>query len=135
MNWNVRVFFRVMTLTVLGLLLFACAQTVATTEDVGQVQSTSLGAVLVAPDGMTLYTFDEDADRISNCTGLCAEAWPPLMASDGAEATDGFSVIARSSGGMQWAYNGQPLYLYYGDSNPGDVSGDGIDGVWHVAQP
>ncbi len=27
------------------------------------------------------------------------------------------------------------MYLYIGDSIPGDVDGDGADGVWHVARP
>ncbi|HGG05709.1 MAG TPA: hypothetical protein ENK28_09650 [Aliiroseovarius sp.] len=33
------------------------------------------------------------------------------------------------------AYRGQPLYLYAGDSKPGDINGDGVAGVWHLAKP
>ncbi len=121
--------------TVIGLLVAGCAQTVATSKNLDQAHDTALGPVLVAPDGMTLYTYDKDGDGISNCSGFCAVAWPPLLADDNAEATDSFTVIARSGGDPQWAYNGQPLYLYIGDSKPGDVDGDGVDGVWHVARP
>ncbi len=121
--------------TIFGLLLFGCAGTVATSESLGQTQDTSIGPVLVAPDGRTLYTFDEDDKGVSNCSGLCATAWPPLLAPDSAPATDRFTAITRSGGDKQWAYNGQPLYLYIGDSMPGDVDGDGVDGVWHVARP
>ena len=121
--------------TAIGLLVAGCAQTVATSKNLGQAHYTALGPVLVAPDGMTLYTYDKDGDGISNCSGFCAVAWPPLLADDNAEATDSFTVIARSGGDPQWAYNGQPLYLYIGDSKPGDVDGDGVDGVWHVARP
>jgi predicted lipoprotein with Yx(FWY)xxD motif len=35
---------------------------------------------------------------------------------------------------MQWAYNGRPLYLWQKDKKPGDVTGDGVGGVWHVAK-
>ena len=38
--------------------------------------------VLVAPGGMTLYTFDKDTANSgkSACSGPCATLWPPLMA-------------------------------------------------------
>ena len=121
--------------TILGLLLLGCAGTVATSESLGRAQDTSIGPVLVAPDGRTLYTYDKDDEGVSNCSGLCAAAWPPLLAPDGARATDSFTVITRSGGDKQWAYNERPLYLYIGDSLPGDVDGDGADGVWHVARP
>ncbi len=121
--------------TILGLVLLGCAGTVATSESLGQAQDTSIGPVLVAPDGRTLYTYDKDDKGVSNCSGLCAAIWPPLLAPDGARATDSFTVITRSGGDKQWAHNGRPLYLYIEDSMPGDVDGDGAGGVWHVARP
>ena len=121
--------------TILGLSLFGCAGTVVTSESLGRARDTSIGPVLVAPDGRTLYTYDKDDQGVSNCSGFCAAAWPPLLAPDRAHAADGFTVTTRSGGDKQWAYKGQPLYLYIGDSMPGDVDGDGADGVWHVARP
>ncbi len=113
--------------TIFSLLVFGCAGTVATSESLGQAQETSIGPVLVAPDGRTLYTYDKDDRGVSNSSGLCAAAWPPLLAPDSTHATDSFTVITRSSGDKQWAYNGQPLYLYIGDSIPGDVDGNTIE--------
>ena len=121
--------------TIFSLFLFGCAGTVATSESLGQAQKTSIGPVLVAPDGRTLYTYDKDDKGVSNCSGLCAAAWPPLLALDSARATDSFTVITRSGGDKQWAYNGRPLYLVFGDSLPGDVEGDGADGVGVCARP
>jgi predicted lipoprotein with Yx(FWY)xxD motif len=33
-----------------------------------------------------------------------------------------------------WAYEGWPLYLWVKDTKPGDVTGDGVGGVWHAAK-
>ncbi len=33
-----------------------------------------------------------------------------------------------------WAYEGWPLYYYVKDTAPGDVTGDGVGQVWHVAK-
>ena len=35
---------------------------------------------------------------------------------------------------MQWADEGQPLYTYAKDKKPGDVKGDNVGKVWHVAK-
>ncbi len=59
--------------TIFSLLLLGCAGTVATSEGLGQTQDTSIGPVLVAPDGRTLYTYDKDDKGASNCSGLCTE--------------------------------------------------------------
>ncbi len=122
-------------LTMLVLLGPGCAGTLATSQSLGRTHETALGPVLVAPDDRTLYTYDADGDGVSNCSGLCAIGWPPLLAPDGAQATDGFTVITRAGGDRQWAHNGKPLYLYIRDSKPGDVTGDGVDEVWHAARP
>ncbi|WP_166415967.1 COG4315 family predicted lipoprotein [Cochlodiniinecator piscidefendens] len=97
--------------------------------------NTPAGTVLANADGMTLYTFDNDTTGQSNCNGGCATNWPPLMAEDGAHDHEAFTVITRDDGTHQWAYNGEALYLWVGDTNPGDISGDGVNGVWHIAQP
>jgi predicted lipoprotein with Yx(FWY)xxD motif len=88
---------------------------------------------LVAANGMTLYTFDKDSSGKSNCYGDCADSWPPYLAKSGAKApAKGFTSIKRKDGSKQWAKDGQPLYFWVGDSAPGDTTGDGVGGVWHI---
>jgi predicted lipoprotein with Yx(FWY)xxD motif len=93
--------------------------------------------VLVGPNKMTLYTFNNDvaASGKSVCNGPCAVNWPPLMASDSAKASGDYSVITRDDGKKQWAFKGKPLYHWIKDSKPGDTTGDGVNGVWRVAKP
>jgi len=86
-------------------------------------------------NGMTLYTFDKDAKGVSNCNGGCAEKWPPLMAAANARKTGDFTVITRADGSKQWAYDGMALYTWFKDKARGDMTGDGVKGVWHVAKP
>ncbi len=85
--------------------------------------------------GMTLYTFDNDTAGTSNCYDNCAVNWPPYAAPAGAKSPgNGFSIIDRRDGTRQWAKDGQPLYLWVGDTAPGDRTGDGVGGVWHIAR-
>ena len=90
---------------------------------------------LVADNGMTLYTFDDDSAGMSNCYDSCATSWPPYLVDvyDAAPG-DGFVQIARQDGTTQWAKDGAPLYFWVGDTAPGDTTGDGIGGVWHIAK-
>lgn len=92
-------------------------------------------SVVKASNGMTLYTFDKDAAGKSNCYGNCADSWPPYAVAAGAKSPGkGLSIIKRRDGTHQWAKDGAPLYLWVGDSNPGDATGDGVGGVWHIAR-
>lgn len=95
------------------------------------------GGVLVGPNKMTLYTFDNDVGGSgkSVCNGPCATNWPPLMAADTDKAMGDFSVITRDDGKKQWAAKGKPLYYWVKDSKPGDKTGDGVNKVWHTAMP
>lgn len=93
------------------------------------------GPVLTDAKGMTLYTFDKDADGKSACYDDCATNWPPLMAPEGAAAEGDYGVTERTDGSYQWTFKGMPLYTWVKDAKPGDVTGDGVKGVWHVAKP
>lgn len=99
-----------------------------------KAMKTGKGEVLTDSKGMTLYTFDKDAKGQSNCYDQCAKKWPPLTAASGAKAMGDFSAVKRKDGSMQWAAKGMPLYLWQGDKKPGDTTGDGVGGVWHVAK-
>lgn len=83
--------------------------------------------------GMTLYTYDPDAAGRSVCSGPCARIWPPVMASASAAAQGALDLAVRDDGSRQWAVHGHPLYGYVADVTPGQASGDGVNGRWHVA--
>lgn len=103
-----------------------------------QVGSTSLGDVLVDQAGMTLYMFDKDTQGSpSTCYDQCASAWPPLLTdgspSAGTGADDGkLGTAERTDGTTQVTYDGWPLYYWAQDAKPGDVNGQGVNGVWWV---
>ncbi|OMH34012.1 hypothetical protein BGP75_11385 [Motiliproteus sp. MSK22-1] len=82
----------------------------------------------------TLYIFDKDKKDQSNCYDKCATLWPPLQASSNDQASAPFGIIQRKDGSLQWTLNSQPLYTWIKDKQPGDISGDGVKGVWHLAR-
>jgi len=90
--------------------------------------------VLTAANGMTLYIFDKDEPGVTNCYEQCAINWPPLIANEGDMAEGDYTLVERNDGGKQWAYKGMPLYLWIKDTNPDDKTGDGVGGVWHLAE-
>jgi len=92
------------------------------------------GHILTTPDGMTVYTFDHDKAGASSCYGDCAEEWAPVTAAADAQPFGKMTIVARTDGKRQWAYDGKPLYLYDDDDAPGDAEGDGEGGVWHVVK-
>ena len=92
------------------------------------------GGAWVDAKGMTLYTFDRDAGGKSACNGPCAANWPPLAAGADAKASGDWTVVTRDDGSKQWAYKGKPLYTWSKDSKPGDMTGDGMNSVWHTAK-
>ena len=105
--------------------------------------NSSLGSILVNSTGRTLYLFKADSATKSACSGACATAWPPLLATGTPTAGAGVTVaklgtITRSDGTRQVTYNGHPLYLYVGDKQPGDVNGQGSTAFgagWFVLAP
>lgn len=116
-------------------MVAGCAGRSITTEELGKTRETSVGRILVDSRDMTLYTYDKDEPGKSNCTALCAVFWPPAKAATGARPSGKFTLVTRDDGSQQWAYDGMPLYGYIHDEEPDDVSGNGVDGVWHVVHP
>src|SRR5215510_13473370 len=90
--------------------------------------------LLVDAAGRTLYTFDNDRDGRSACTGGCAVVWPPALATAEAPWSGEFSIVARDDGTDQWALRGMSLYRFAGDAKPGDVNGDELGGAWHAVR-
>jgi predicted lipoprotein with Yx(FWY)xxD motif len=93
--------------------------------------------MLTDSDGMTLYIFDKDVtgNGKSVCNDACAKNWPPFLAKTGGAANGEYSLVTRDDGATQWAFKGKPLYLWIKDKKPGDMTGDGVNDVWHVVKP
>ncbi len=77
------------------------------------------GRVLFA-DGYALYLFTRDGGSGSRCAGDCAEAWPPLRATEEVVTRKGvkrrlLGTITRADGSKQLTYAGHPLYGYVHD--------------------
>jgi predicted lipoprotein with Yx(FWY)xxD motif len=102
-----------------------------------QIADSSLGPILTDQDGRTLYAFVNDKGGTSSCTGECIATWPALATRQDVTAGPGaekalLSETARAEGTLQATYGSWPLYYYVGDMGPGDVDGQGVDGVWFV---
>lgn len=93
-----------------------------------------------------LYFFGRDvpastgSDATSACVDACLDTWPAFHESDPVLAaglsSEDFSELVRPGGARQTTFKGWPLYLYAGDSQVGDRTGDGVDKLWHaVEQP
>lgn len=90
---------------------------------------------LMYQDHMTLYTYDKDRKGVSNCYDDCAEKWTPALLPKGTPLGKNYTLIRRRDGTMQAAFRGKPLYLSSEDWDVGDINGDGIDDLWHLARP
>ncbi len=110
-----------------------------TSPTISVVSHPELGNILVGPNGMTLYLFTQDSAGESVCYGDCASAWPPLLVEGeptaGSGVTADLGTITRRNGSIQVTVDGQPLYYYTPDQQPGDVTGQGVGGVWFVVAP
>ncbi len=140
---------------VMGLVAAACGSSGATTtSSAGASTSGShtakaavavelaaahgVGKVLVAADGLTVYSFSKDGKDHPTCAGSCAKVWPPLTVSGTPGAGSGvkasmLGTVKDADGKTQVTYNGRPLYTYVADTKPGQAAGQGINafgGKW-----
>jgi predicted lipoprotein with Yx(FWY)xxD motif len=103
-----------------------------------KAEVTPVGEVLANPHGMTVYYYSKDkpGSGTSACAGTCARAWPPVIAPvripAGMTLPGPLGSIALPGGKRQVTINGYPIYKYAGDKAPGQASGNGIGGEWHV---
>ncbi|HTL84828.1 MAG TPA: hypothetical protein VL856_06570 [Acidimicrobiia bacterium] len=100
-----------------------------------QSGDTSLGGVLVSRSGLTLYGLMNDTKTNSTCVDACAQIWPPVLVDKGWTVANGldrslFGTILRKDGTRQLVAGNWPLYTFSGDTQPGDVNGQGTGGVW-----
>ena len=97
----------------------------------------ALGPHLVDNSGRVQYLYARDEKNVSNCSGNCALAWPPLLSVDAPIAGEGVTAdrlgaTVRADGSKQVTYNGWPLYLYANDEKPGDTVGQARGDVWYL---
>jgi predicted lipoprotein with Yx(FWY)xxD motif len=108
-----------------------------------EVRRTGLGKILVDSRGRTLYLFKKDTGPRSRCSGSCAVAWPPLLATGRRVAGTGvkgskLGTTRRSDGKKQVVYNRHPLYRFAGDKKPGNTNGQGLSAFgarWFALTP
>ena len=101
------------------------------------------GTFIVDANGRTLYLFEKDKGTTSECSGACAQAWPPLTTSSAPKAGSGvkgalLGTTKRSDGTLQVTYGGHPLYTFVRDTKAGDVTGQGSKAFgagWYVVTP
>ncbi len=116
--------------------------TTAGTSTVMIAQAGALGQILTDKNGMTLYTFKNDVagSGKSSVPAAIQANWPPLTLASGNPVPPSglpgpLATFTRDDGSMQVTYKGMPLYTFVNDKAPGDTKGQGLGGVWFVAQP
>jgi predicted lipoprotein with Yx(FWY)xxD motif len=112
-------------------------------SDSVDVASSDLGNILVDSQGRTLYLFLKESGTTSECSGECANDWPPVttkgtpMTGTGADASM-VGTTTRSDGTTQVTYNGHPVYRFEGDKKAGDTNGEGLvafGAAWYALSP
>jgi predicted lipoprotein with Yx(FWY)xxD motif len=103
-----------------------------------------LGLILTDAEGRTLYRYDKDTDKppTTNCFGACKKAWPPAtfkgwkkLKLEGVSKKVVDFIERKDDGKCQLTINGWPMYYYEKDTQPGDVKGQGVGGVWWATKP
>jgi Secreted repeat of unknown function len=65
--------------------------------------------------------------------------WPPVLVGtqislSGVDRSL-LGTIKRPDGSVQLTLHGWPLYRYAGDTAPGQINGEGLDGTWFAVHP
>ena len=118
----------------LSMAVLATSALTAFAAEPAKMVDTKMGKILATEKGMTLYTFDKDAKDKSNCDKACLKKWPAFHAAAKAKAEGDWTLVKAADGKEMWAYEGKPLYMFAKDKKAGDMTGDGVGGVWHVAK-
>jgi predicted lipoprotein with Yx(FWY)xxD motif len=114
----------------------------STSTTVATTQVAGVGKVLVAGNGMALYTPNGESAKAMRCTSGCVAIWKPLAptggAPSGASGVGALSVVTRPDGSKQVAIAGHPLYTFAqdgADQVTGNGAMDAFGGqrfTWHV---
>jgi predicted lipoprotein with Yx(FWY)xxD motif len=79
----------------------------------GQPHKVTAGMMSPYPGGVPLPSVDPQP--------ACTDLWPPVMATRDDKPLGKWTVLERTDGTRQWAYDEQPLYTSVLDRQPGDV--------------
>ena len=105
------------------------------------VRKGTLGTMLVAANGHTLYRYTVDSTDVNRCSKVttCNAYWPALLVKPGTKPTAGTGASARlvgtigaSNGMRQVTYAGFPLYFFSGDKKAGQTNGQAFGAKWYV---
>ena len=103
--------------------------------------ASSAGEIVVDAKGMSVYFFTKDVkdSGTSACTDACLAAWPPVTTAAETPQVEGVTgtvgTITTPDGAKQVTLNGLPLYYFAKDTKAGDILGQGVNGVWYLADP
>jgi predicted lipoprotein with Yx(FWY)xxD motif len=105
--------------------------------------TSSAGTFLTSSSGRAIYLWVKDTGDMSQCSGACAGAWPPVTATGsvtaaGSAKPSDLGTITRSDGTKQVTYDGHPLYFFSGDPGAGTATGQGSDSFgakWWLVAP
>jgi predicted lipoprotein with Yx(FWY)xxD motif len=86
-----------------------------------------------------LYWFALDTPTTSHCDASCTPYWAPVTGTPSGTTgvTGTLGTIKRAGGITQATYDGHPVYMYIGDSGPGQANGNGLilnGGTWHLVR-
>ncbi|MEV5965120.1 hypothetical protein AB0L70_25350 [Kribbella sp. NPDC051952] len=101
-----------------------------------------LTPIVTSATGRTVYRFDNDSANPSKstCIDACLKLWEPVLAGSGVVVEGGgiderlLSTIDRAEG-KQVTLKGWPLYYFKADLRLGELSGQGLKGLWFAANP
>ena len=88
-----------------------------------KVVTAETGRLLTTVREYSVYTYDKDTAKKSNCNNACLNDWTPVLAPEFAVSQGEWSVVIRNGGEKQWAYRGKPLYTHITDSKTRSYEG------------
>jgi predicted lipoprotein with Yx(FWY)xxD motif len=141
------------TAGIAGVILLAGAASAGSAEKAGAVASTTPPGVTLVDvtlyisnsseqflwrrlgdaDGKPLYTYDKDPKGAATCVDDCAKEFTPFLADAKAIPANDWTLITRTDGAKQWAYQGAALYRYAGTDPAGQPTGGNLsseDPAW-----
>ncbi|MFD0854675.1 hypothetical protein ACFQ07_20725, partial [Actinomadura adrarensis] len=101
-----------------------------------------LGMIVTDGKGRVMYRFDKDRKRVTNCSGACKKAWPPVtftrwnkLRVTGVDRDLVNFIERKDDGTCQLTIAGWPMYYFAKDQSPGETNGQGVQNVWWTVAP